>query len=1574
MPGLSSVTTTIADNDAKAVRISGDTAVTEGGTAQYTVSLGAGVGLGDGQSVSFTLDLTDLSASVREGIDYAGAVQLASDISGLGGVLLSTSVSGGVVTVVVTNNTGSDIAAGSGLATFGIAATDDLFAEASESYRVTLGGGAGVAVVPGSSSVTTTIADNDLLSIDMTGNAIVAEGSQAVYTVFLDGAGLGAGRRIDITLDTTGGANPDVDKNAQEGLDFAPLDVSSIVVDPRLSLVGAPSIGPNGEISLILANDSASDIDSGSQILQFDVQTNSDQVVEYSESFQVALTSTGSDVAAIASTLPLITYITDAPRGNTAVYGSPRIINFGDSVTGTIEPGVSVDVPVSRRDNPQLFASAPESLQGGFDYDLFFRYKTIVTKDATGAETFSYEFIKQDVSGLKVPLLISLPNVVSEAADYIVALGYPPGILTSGYKNALSLATLNLGAGNDVFSIIGQGITQKVAATVDIAASQGYIFQSTIDAGPGDDTVVALMPYESTFIGGSNTPYHDAANDPLGAGVPVLYGPQLSQEQLGVGDVLELKGSRFDWDIEFEDTGNDGVTLQSLLSDDPSVRDYITTSNNNRITGFERLRFGDILFDLITARQQDASAGYKQDDYYFGGVGAVASALNSDIASGSGLWEAFRFNRTRLSGIESSNSADPIDVYTGSGDDTPFVAGALRFASLNTESGNDIVNLGSADQASVTLGSGVDQLFVSGLFDSSSIDAGADIDNIVLTTVQSATVLAGLGSDVVEIKGSSQNSSYNAGEDPNGLDRDRLILPKDLASYGLVYSFDGSGGLVIRDSFGNIYVGFEVAQFRDVELDFSQGLSLVAAASSFDEGQTATYDLKLSGTGLQVGQGVEFTLQIGSESDTAQISTDLAELAISALSAVPGIELRNVTVDSANGLIKAQAAASSAFAIGSTIATLSIPINGDLLDDPAEFFTVTLRGYASPQAVVTTIANVKPVSIALSGPDSVSEGQSAAYSVSVADPSLSPGRSVTFNLDAGGVSATPSEDFLVRWVSAIESPANVSIVKAVDQAKNSVFVTATNIGSQPIGIGADLVSFQIPVVSDSTVEGPEDFIVNLSSTTALIAAGGASVSTTITDLVPAVTISLIGETTVLEGGSASYAVLLDSAALLVNQSINLTLDISAVTALKGVDFLAVEPDSLLAPDGVSLTVAPPLPGSGVLQVRLINTGGTVIQSGAQLLSFQVSSVPDQNVELDETYTVSLASSDVSVAAGSATVTTSIIDDDPSLRIRLDGVSSVPEGQNATYAVVLDGVALNAGRSVIFQLDSQSGTATENLDFNALDLGAIEASPGLVIASITKDPVSKALTVVVTNNGATELPVGSQLVFLTLPTISDQVADIGESFSVSLQSNQATVTNGLISTVISAPLTTSAAGTDSPSTPTTEPAPLPGGGSFIVASPLKAGPQQLLGTAQSDSIVGSVGPDNLDGGPGVDQLTGGLGTDTFKLTYGDRAADVLTDFTSGEDKILIQNVVRGSRLASILDGKTRSRNVLDTVKSSSAAARSKYLYVYDEISGRLYFNSNGSRKGFGSGGGLVAELPPFAGLSSGDLQFSYAPSA
>ena len=54
--GTPTITTNITDNDTRRSRLSGPTTVAEGATtSNYTVSL-SGVGLGAGQSVTFTLD------------------------------------------------------------------------------------------------------------------------------------------------------------------------------------------------------------------------------------------------------------------------------------------------------------------------------------------------------------------------------------------------------------------------------------------------------------------------------------------------------------------------------------------------------------------------------------------------------------------------------------------------------------------------------------------------------------------------------------------------------------------------------------------------------------------------------------------------------------------------------------------------------------------------------------------------------------------------------------------------------------------------------------------------------------------------------------------------------------------------------------------------------------------------------------------------------------------------------------------------------------------------------------------------------------------------------------------------------------------------------------------------------------------------------------------------------------------------------------------------------------------------------------------------------------------------------
>lgn len=159
---------------------------------------------------------------------------------------------------------------------------------------------------------------------------------------------------------------------------------------------------------------------------------------------------------------------------------------------------------------------------------------------------------------------------------------------------------------------------------------------------------------------------------------------------------------------------------------------------------------------------------------------------------------------------------------------------------------------------------------------------------------------------------------------------------------------------------------------------------------------------------------------------------------------------------------------------------------------------------------------------------------------------------------------------------------------------------------------------------------------------------------------------------------------------------------------------------------------------------------------------------------------------------------------------------------------------------------------------------------------------------------------------------------------------------------------------------------------MAANPLATTSEPLLGTAGGDIITGSFAAELISGGPGVDQLSGGPGADRFALTFGDRQADVILDFTPGQDKIQIDGVTRGSRLDRVLKGAAESSKVLRTVDGRKAASAAKTLYSYDAQTGNLYFNANGSKKGFGSGGGVVAELPPGLELRGRDLQFNYAP--
>ena len=146
-----------------------------------------------------------------------------------------------------------------------------------------------------------------------------------------------------------------------------------------------------------------------------------------------------------------------------------------------------------------------------------------------------------------------------------------------------------------------------------------------------------------------------------------------------------------------------------------------------------------------------------------------------------------------------------------------------------------------------------------------------------------------------------------------------------------------------------------------------------------------------------------------------------------------------------------------------------------------------------------------------------------------------------------------------------------------------------------------------------------------------------------------------------------------------------------------------------------------------------------------------------------------------------------------------------------------------------------------------------------------------------------------------------------------------------------------------------------------------GSDLISGLGGDDVLNGYLGDDTLIGGKGKDRLTGGLGADDFGFDAREKKqraslADVITDFSADEgDRLVV------SRTAYKI--KSRVEQGILTVGSESEvrkARKSNDCFIYVSSTGSLYLNQNGSGSGWGSGGGLIAQLSANLGITDASV--------
>ncbi|WP_151117900.1 Calx-beta domain-containing protein [Hypericibacter adhaerens] len=1205
--------TDIIDNDhISQWNITGDSLVTEGEVAVYTVSYTGGV-LAPGQTATITVQTgpgTNGSEPDAEGN---------TDYTSLSTVLTFT---GGQTSQTVSVQT-----------------VDDTLVEGTEDYSVHISGPSSGAI--GIGTAPTDIIDSDHISQwNITGSTQVTEGDTAIYTVSYTGGVLASGQTATIVVETgpgTNGSEPDAEGNTDYtslsttltftggqtaqtvavhtvddtliegtedysvqisgqsagtiGVGTAPTDIidgdhisqwniagDSLVTEGNTAIYTVSYTGgvlAPGQTATITVQTgpgtkgsepdatAPSDYTALSTVLTFTggqtaqtvaVHTNTDTVIEGTEDYSVQISGQSAGTIGTGTAPTDIVDQTTGPFWN--ITGSTQVNEGSDatytvSYTGaTLAPGQTALVTIQTGDHAGGSPNATE----GTDYNTRDGFILTFTGGGGTAQTLTVH--------------TNTDTVVEGTEDYQVSINPSIGTISTG------TATTDI-------------VDQTTGPVWNIAGST--------QVNEGSDATYTVSYTGATLAPGQTALVTIQTGDHAGGSPNATEGTDYNTRD---GFILTFTGGGGTAQTLTVHTNTDTVvegTEDYQVSINPSIG---TTGTGTATTDIVDQTTGPV-WNIAGSTQVNEGSDATYTVSYTGatlapGQTALVTIQTGDHAGGS------------------PNATEGTDYNTRDGFILTFTGGGGTAQTLTVHTNTDTVVEGTEDyQVSInpsigTTGTGtattdiVDQ--TTGPFwnitGSTQVNEGSDATYTVSYT--GATLAPGQTALVTIQTGDHAGGSPNATEGTDYNTRDGFIL-----------TFTGGGGTAqtltvhtntdtvvegtedyqvsINPSIGTISTGTATTDIVD---QTTGPVWNITGSTQVNEGSDATYTVSYTGATLAPGQTALVTIQTGDHAGGSPNATE------------------GTDYNTRDGFILTFTGG------GGTAQTLTVHTNTDTVVEGTEDYQVSINPSIGTTGTGTATTDIVDQTTGpfwnITGSTQVNEGSDATYTVSYTGATLAPGQTALVTIQTGdhaggSPNATEGTDYNTR---------------------DGFILTFT-------GGGGTAQTLTVHTNTDTVVEGTEDYQVSINPSIGTISTGTAT--TDIVDQTTGPVWNIAGSTQVNEGSDATYTVSYTGATLAPGQTALVTIQTGdhaggSPNATEGTDYNTR--------DGFILTF----------------TGG-----GGTAQTLTVHTVDDTVVEGTEDYQISITPS--VGAIGTGTATTNIIDND----------KYVPHGGNDTCSVLERGV-------------------------------------------------------------------------------------------------------------------------------------------------------------------------------------------------------------------------------------------------------------------------------------------------------------